>query len=149
MSALMTAETIYGLMGTDPQWRTAAGQLVAQHQAFVQSPAFDCGLFSAAFLTFLREVIGAEGGTVCQEVGHITPSQRDTMLELAIANEGWLWRPSDGDEIAAVIGAGLPNGVAACASLSDRPLSRWSRCPGSPDEIQRGVIQDDESFCCS
>jgi hypothetical protein len=68
MSALVTAETIYGLMGTDPRWRAAAGQLVAQHQAFVQSPAFDCDLFSADFLTFVREVIGEEGGTVCPAI---------------------------------------------------------------------------------
>lgn len=47
------------------------------------------------------------------ETGRVTASQRDTLLELAIANEVWLWRPSDASEIAAVIGAGLPNGVAA------------------------------------
>jgi hypothetical protein len=49
-------------------------------------------LFSADFLAFLREVLGADGGTVCQEVGQLTPEQRDPRWERAVANQDWLER---------------------------------------------------------
>jgi hypothetical protein len=55
MNALLTADTVYALVGDDPEWRQSAAMLVAQHQPFVRSPEFPCDVFNAGFLAFVRE----------------------------------------------------------------------------------------------
>lgn len=44
MNALLTADTVYALMGDDPEWSQSAAMLVLQHEAFVRSPDFPCQL---------------------------------------------------------------------------------------------------------
>lgn len=54
MNALLTADTVYALMGDDPEWRQSAAMLVAQHAPFVRSSHFQCSLFNPPFLALIR-----------------------------------------------------------------------------------------------
>ncbi len=68
MNALLTADTIYAVIGDDPEWRNTADSLVRQHLPFILSPEFPCELFNAEFHHFVREetreVAEQEGVTV-------------------------------------------------------------------------------------
>jgi hypothetical protein len=54
-NALMTADTVYALVGDTPEWRSTASTLIQQHLPFVLSPKFPCQLFNPAFLRLVRE----------------------------------------------------------------------------------------------
>jgi hypothetical protein len=72
MNALLTADTIYDLVGNEPDWRNAAAILIEQHLSFVLSPDFPCQLFEPSFIHFTQEVTreaaAAQGATVCPGV---------------------------------------------------------------------------------
>jgi len=69
MNALITADSIYTLLGDDPEWRHGASTFIMQHLQFVLTPDFPCEVFEASFLRFVRvetQAAAAPGGvTVC------------------------------------------------------------------------------------
>lgn len=70
-NALIAADSIYGLVGDDPDWQAAAITLVQQHLPFVFSPEFPCDIFGPEFLRLVREetqeAATQRGVTVCPE----------------------------------------------------------------------------------
>jgi hypothetical protein len=72
LNALMTADTVHSLVGTDPTWENAALGLVEQHLPFVLSEDFPCPIFNPAFVRIVREETREEaaqaGVTVCPDV---------------------------------------------------------------------------------
>lgn len=55
--ALVTAQTLWQLVGRQPQWQRSVDAIVRQHQAYLRSGLFVCEDFSPAFVAHLRALV--------------------------------------------------------------------------------------------
>lgn len=52
--ALVTAQTLWTLVGRDPTWLRSVDSIIRQHGPYLRSGALVCGDFSPEFLAYLR-----------------------------------------------------------------------------------------------
>lgn len=53
--ALFTAETLWGLVGTDPRWQRAVDSIVRQHRGYLVQGVFACDDFTPEFVDYVRQ----------------------------------------------------------------------------------------------
>lgn len=59
MHALFTAETLWGLVGTDPRWERAIDAILRQHSGYLEQGVFPCGDYSREFVKYLQTRVRA------------------------------------------------------------------------------------------
>ncbi len=52
--SLTTAQTLWLLVGRQPNWQRSINAIVRQHRSYLRSGRFVCGDFSPAFVGYLR-----------------------------------------------------------------------------------------------
>jgi hypothetical protein len=54
-NAMVTAQTLWQLVGTRPDWQRSINATIRQHETYLRSGAFTCGDFAPEFVSYLRE----------------------------------------------------------------------------------------------
>jgi hypothetical protein len=65
-NAMVTAQTLWQLVGDQPDWRRSIDAIIRQHRAYLRSGAFTCEDFAPAFVGYLRQQVP---GLQCARAG--------------------------------------------------------------------------------
>lgn len=68
--ALVTAQTLWTLAGSDENWRRPVDSIIRQHRAYLVSGAFVCGDYRSDFVGYLRSRVP---DLACADATGVTP----------------------------------------------------------------------------
>jgi hypothetical protein len=54
-NAVVTAQTLWQLVGTRPDWQRSINAIIRHHESYLRSGAFTCDDFAPEFVTYLRQ----------------------------------------------------------------------------------------------
>ncbi|MCC6944082.1 MAG: hypothetical protein IT335_05860 [Thermomicrobiales bacterium] len=56
-NAVVTAQTLWQLVGDQPSWQRSIDAIIRQHGTYLRSGAFECGDFTPEFVAYLRQQV--------------------------------------------------------------------------------------------